>query len=98
MSGINEKPATRRVRRSVVRRTIVGSLVVMLSPFLTVVESDADAAGLNNIPIIYDSVPTEQLTSDVEIRLLPSQFTPAQMAFSSIETELRASANDAWSY
>lgn len=84
----------RKVRPSVIRRTVVGSLVVMLSPFLTVLEHEADASFQAQNPIIHDSAPA------VERHLLDS--TPSSeynfSLLAEIESSLRMEAQSYWAY
>ena len=85
-----------RVRPSVVRRAIVGSLVVMLAPFLTVLEHDADAAVLHRTPIIYDSAPVQQLDADAAIQPLPALQGPTDEFITSIRDDIRLAVYNTW--
>ena len=98
MPGIKRGAAgPMRVRPSVVRRTVVGSLVVMLAPFLTVLEHDADAAVLHRTPIIYDSAPVQQLDADAAIQPLPALQGPTDEFITSIRDDIRAAVHNTWS-
>ena len=78
----------RKVRASVIRRTVVGSLVVMLSPFLTVLDNDADASTKARKPIILNSAPVaERHISDEEA-----------ISFSAIQSSLLKEAGEYWTY
>lgn len=96
MQGIKSGVKKRRVRRSVIRRTIVGSLVVMLSPFLTVLEHDADAAVLHRTPIIYHSAPAQQPAPTPAIRLLPAPSSEIYQTMASIRSDIRMAASATW--
>ena len=88
----------RRVRASVLRRTVVGSLVVMLSPFLTVLEHDADAAVRHRSPIIYNSAPARPLDGETSIRLMPVPSDDADQVIASIRNDIRAAVTQTWSH
>ena len=94
MSGIKNNSSSPHVRPTIVRRTIVGSLVVMLAPFLTVLDSDADASVVRRIPIIYHSAPAEQLWENAPLQLLTSLPSDSDDI---LEMELREVANETWS-
>ncbi|MDA0770058.1 MAG: hypothetical protein O2821_07540 [Chloroflexi bacterium] len=93
---MNRAARSHRVRPSVVRRTLVGSLVVMLSPFLLVLESDVDASVRHRTPIVYNSAPI-LLQADPAIRLLPGPLGATDQFIASIQEELRAASQDTWS-
>lgn len=97
MSGIKNNSSSRQARPSIVRRTIIGSLVVMLAPFLTVLESDADASVVHRSPIIYHSAPAEQLFGNAQLQLLPPLPSDSEKILDVIEMELREATNDIWS-
>ncbi len=78
----------RKVRASVIRRTVVGSLVVMLSPFLTVLENDADASIKARKPIILNSAPAAERQLSKEDAL----------SFNAIQSSLLREASNYWAY
>ena len=98
MSGLDKRAGRRSVRRSVVRRAVVGSLVVMLAPFLTVLESDADTSALHRSPIIYHSEPAEPSKADAGIQLLSGPLTDTDKVIASIGNDLRTAADGTWAY
>jgi len=71
--------------------------VVMLAPFLTVLESDADASVVHRSPIIYHSAPAEQLFGNAQLQLLPPLPSDSEKILDVIEMELREATNDIWS-
>ena len=94
MSGIKNNSSSPHVRPTIVRRTIVGSLVVMLAPFLTVLNSHTVVSVVRRLPIIYYSAPAEQLWENAQLQLLTSLPSDSDNI---LEMELREVANETWS-
>ena len=106
MTQIQATRKPRKVRASVIRRTIVGSLVVMLSSFLTILDNNADPAVKTRMPITLDSTPVaeRQLPEEV-LPLLQAPISLNQpstngnaLSSISIETSLLKEANSYWIY
>ena len=98
----------KKVRASVIRRTIVFSLVVMLSPMLTVLEHDASAS-VDDRMVRIARAASEMKKGLPEPTLLhsPIPATPNRPVFSvedgpiifkDVEESLRAEAQSYWSY
>jgi hypothetical protein len=92
MTGYSNTRKRKKVRASVIRRTVVGSLVVMLSPFLMLLEQDADASFQAPKPVIYNSMPAVERSLPVSVPL------DGLSLINDIESSLRSEAQSYWIY
>lgn len=72
--------------------------MVILSPFLTMLERDDDASVVHRAPIIYGSAASEQLLGNVQMQLLSALPSDTKKILDIIEIDLREAAKETWSY
>ena len=97
MLGMKRAARTSRVRTTVVRRTIVGSLVVMLSPFLFALDNEADASVHHRTPVVHQSAPAQLQTASAKLVTL-RRHDSTYMYIASIRDDIRATAERTWSH